>query len=94
MERKAKDAIHDLENAIAEEPKFPLAHYFLGVAYRATGSPKMAKEEFTTALQLMPGLYKARLALAEIHMGFGDIQLAQEEVDKYGFQIIQFEPKE
>ena len=58
-------AIEDLEFACKKDP-FPVAYYFLGIAYKEKGWPDKAKAVFKKALEIKPDYADAAKALADI----------------------------
>jgi tetratricopeptide (TPR) repeat protein len=78
------ESIHELKAILALDPRSAEAHFLLGVAYRAAGSPDMmaeAKAELRQALALDPGLVPARLHLAQAYLDFGQPKRAREELE-------------
>lgn len=45
----------------------PSAHYHLGLAFKATNQFKEAEQAFSVAMQIAPGMSKAKLALIELY---------------------------
>ncbi len=81
-ENKVNEAIEDLKLSTEREPNFPLSHYYLGIAYQASGNIQTAKSELSDALKLAPDLDGARLALATLHFGYRDYKLALQEAQR------------
>lgn len=81
-ENKVNEAIEDLKLSTEREPNFPLSHYYLGLAYQASGNTQTAKSELSDALKLAPDLDGARLALATLHFDYRDYKLALQEAQK------------
>ena len=81
-ENKINDAIEDIKSSVKDEPDLANAHYYLGLAYQASGNLRTAKSELSEAIKLNPNLDGARLALSTIYVGFRDYELAQTEIQK------------
>nr|MBF0221280.1 tetratricopeptide repeat protein [Desulfobulbaceae bacterium] len=59
-------AVSMFSEAVKKEPKFPLSHYLLSVAYLAGGHQSLARQNATKALSLDPNFTDAELLLANI----------------------------
>ena len=76
---KVDEAISLLQGVVKDEPKFALAHHFLGVAFMQKHQAVQARGAFTEAVKLNPNLPEARTALAGIHLAEGSLDLAIEQ---------------
>jgi len=75
----ADDAIYLLQGVIKDEPKFALAHYFLGVAFLQKRQLAQARGAFAEAVKLNPNESKSRTALAQLYLAEGSADLAIEQ---------------
>ena len=66
-------AADDLEAAIDIQPNFSEAHYWLGRAYLAQGSPRTAREQFAEAITQRGGNFPD----ARFYQGVSEEQLGQ-----------------
>lgn len=62
-EKRYQDAIDNLLNAVAAEPKDFSLHFNLALAYSLMGKDPEAIPEYKKALEMKPGLYQAELNL-------------------------------
>lgn len=77
------EAIRELHQILAADPRSAEAHLLLGIAYRSQGSPEMMGEsvaEFRQAIALNPSLAPARLYLAYVYVDLGRPERAREEL--------------
>ena len=77
--RNTDDAMSLLQGVIKDEPQFPGAHHFLGVAYLQKRQPVQARASFTEAIKYNPGLIESRMALAQLYLAEGSADLALEQ---------------
>ena len=77
--RTPDEAIPILQGVIKDEPQFPGAHHFLGVAYLQKRQPVQARASFTDAIKYNPGLTESRMALAQLYLAEGSADLALEQ---------------
>ena len=64
---------------VKDEPKFALAHHFLGVAFLQKRPTGQARGAFTEAVKLNPNLPESRTALAQMYLAEGSADLAIEQ---------------
>ena len=77
------EAIRQLKAILAADPGLPEGHMFLGIAYRAQGSPELMGEavaELRQALALNPSLALARMTLAHVYLDLARADRAREEL--------------
>jgi cytochrome c-type biogenesis protein CcmH/NrfG len=77
------EAIRQLKAILAADPKLAAGHMFLGIAYRAQGSPELMGEavaELRQALALNPSLALARMTLAHVYLDLARADRAREEL--------------
>ena len=77
------EAIRQLKAILAADPGLPDGHMFLGIAYRAQGSPELMGEavaELRQALALNPSLALARMTLAHVYLDLARADRAREEL--------------
>jgi cytochrome c-type biogenesis protein CcmH/NrfG len=77
------EAIRQLKAILAADPGLAEGHMFLGIAYRAQGSPELMGEavaELRQALALNPSLALARMTLARIYLDLARADRAREEL--------------
>jgi tetratricopeptide (TPR) repeat protein len=77
------EAIRQLKAVLATDPGLAEAHMFLGIAYRAQGSPDLIGEavaELRQALALNPTLALARMTLAHVYLDLARADRAREEL--------------
>ena len=84
---KQQESILVLQNAVKDAPESAQGHYYLGVAYRQTGSLGQADSEFHEALKVSPGFPLALEGLATLNLAQNrpaDAQVyAKELVEKF-----------
>lgn len=66
-------------STVREMPRSPIAHYYLGNAYRKNGKVSEAIAEFRTSVSLNPGFPHSRLALASLFQEMGMLDDATRE---------------
>jgi tetratricopeptide (TPR) repeat protein len=77
------EAIRELKAILAADPSLAEGHMFLGIAYRAQGSPELIGEavaELRQALALNPSLALARMTLAHVYLDLARADRAREEL--------------
>jgi len=79
INRNADVAIPVLQGVIKDEPQFPAAHHFLGVAFLQKRQPGQARGAFAEAVKLNPNSAESRTALAQIYLAEGSVDLAIEQ---------------
>jgi tetratricopeptide (TPR) repeat protein len=62
----------ELTQVIQEFPKYPLAHFNLGVLYEETGRLEEAQAAYTEEVANYPGEFKARFNLGKLLFKLGD----------------------
>jgi tetratricopeptide (TPR) repeat protein len=73
------EAISLLQGVVKDEPKFALAHHFLGIAFLQKRQTAQARGAFAEAVKLNPNLTESRTALAQIYLLEGSADLAIEQ---------------
>jgi Tfp pilus assembly protein PilF len=68
----AAEALDQLRTAIKNEPDNALAHYYLGLAFNATGDSGQAETEWRQTARLNPKFVEAQSALAAVALRKGD----------------------
>ena len=76
---KADEAIPILQGVLKDNPQFPGAHYFLGIAYLQKHQLHQARAAISDAIQFNPQFGEARTALAQIYLEEGSVDLALEQ---------------
>jgi tetratricopeptide (TPR) repeat protein len=71
-QHKYREATSAFEQAIAQQPNFAPAHFYLGFALGQSGQNQRAIAEFQTSLQLDPGLKDAILNIGSNYQSLGD----------------------
>jgi tetratricopeptide (TPR) repeat protein len=80
---RIKEAIQELNEILAIDPKSAHAHFLLGLAYRRLGAPETMGEvsaELRQALALDPSLLPARFYLAQAYLEMGRAERARAEL--------------
>jgi tetratricopeptide (TPR) repeat protein len=77
-----EDARPMLERLVKINPKSPMAHVDLGIAYTETGRTQDALEEFKTAIALKPDDVNAHWRLGRLYRSMGKTVEAKTEFDK------------
>lgn len=75
-------ALSQFQTILEHEPKQPLAHYFLALAYLAGGQSKLGEKSLIQALSLNPDFTDAELTLASVHYKSGNHDLALEHAER------------
>ncbi|MFP7753812.1 tetratricopeptide repeat protein [Thermodesulfobacteriota bacterium B35] len=75
-------AASQFELALEKEPRLPLAHYFLALAYLANGQNCLGQQSLIKALNLNPNFTAAELTLADTYYKTGNYDLALEHVSR------------
>jgi tetratricopeptide (TPR) repeat protein len=70
-ERHFVAAIDALNRALAQDDKFPEAHYLLGLCLRDTQQPEAARKALERATELQPTLFHAHEELADLYRALG-----------------------
>ena len=78
------EAIAMFREAVAGRPKEPALHFNLGLALDRAGRGPEAEQEYRRAVDLDPGAVGARMALAKILLGRGDVAAALEQTAAAG----------
>jgi tetratricopeptide (TPR) repeat protein len=73
----AEPMLHDI---LAENPKYPLAHFHLGLLYEELGQPVAAREAYEKELELYPQSVVSRFNLGNLHLRTGDTAAAEREM--------------
>lgn len=73
-------AASQFELALEKEPRLPLAHYFLGLTYLASGQNNLGQTSLIKCLTLNPYFTEAELTLADYYYKTEDYDLAIEHV--------------
>ena len=75
----ADEAISVLQGVVKDEPRFAVAHHFLGVAFMRKRQIIQARGAFTEAVKVNPTLPESRTALAELYLAEDSADLALEQ---------------
>ncbi len=81
---RINEAIRELKEILALDPRLAEAHLLLGIAYRVQGSPDLVGEavaELRQALALNPRFVQARFYLAHVYLDLGRAARAREELE-------------
>jgi tetratricopeptide (TPR) repeat protein len=78
LQQKYADAIPVLEGVAKNEADNAAAHYTLGIALNAKGETGRAEQEWRQAAQLAPQMNDAQLALAQVALRKGDLDLLEQ----------------
>ncbi|MGH9309348.1 MAG: tetratricopeptide repeat protein [Vicinamibacterales bacterium] len=81
---RAEDAVRELKEVLAQDPRSAQAHFLLGVAYGRLADPDLMGEaaaEFRQALDLEPALVQARYYLAQVYLDMGRAERARSEME-------------
>jgi arylsulfatase A-like enzyme/tetratricopeptide (TPR) repeat protein len=78
-----------LDEVIRDTPKFPLAHFNLGLLYEEQGRAEAARAEYATEVANYPGEFKARFNLGKILFKLGDRADSLEQMRK----VVEIAPK-
>lgn len=76
---KTDEAIPVLQGVLKDNPQFPGAHYFLGLAYLQKHQLPQARAAMADAVKSNPQFGEAHTALAQIHLEEGSVDLAIEQ---------------
>jgi tetratricopeptide (TPR) repeat protein len=79
--KKYKEAAALCQSIIEDQPRHSEAHYYRGVAYLRQNQITKAKVSLVKSVDYNPGNFRARLILAEIHVGEGAPDLALEQIE-------------
>src|SRR5208282_2026259 len=75
---RAEPAIDQFKQALALEPRLPLAHYHLGFAYHSQGDQGAALEEFEKEIKITPAFYDSYWLGGNIELDRGDLKRAED----------------
>jgi tetratricopeptide (TPR) repeat protein len=81
---RPEEAVRELKDILAVDPRSAEGHLLLGIAYRTVGSPDLMGEavaELRQALELNPAFVPARFYLAHIYLDLGRAARAREELE-------------
>jgi len=76
---QAEQALAILQPLSAEEPRSPVVHHFLGMAYAKKGDLPQAIQELNKAIEQAPNSIESHGALAAIYLSQGSADLAIEQ---------------
>jgi len=79
---KLQEAIAQFQTILELEPDIPLAHYFMGLAYLATGMNNLGQRSLTRCLSLNPHFTQAELVLADVYFKNKNYDLALEHAER------------
>jgi arylsulfatase A-like enzyme/tetratricopeptide (TPR) repeat protein len=79
-----------LKEIIAEHPRFPLAHFNLGLVYEEQGRPQDARAAYAAEVAAYPLHYKARFNLGKVLFQLGDRAGSLEQMR----EVIRLAPKQ
>jgi tetratricopeptide (TPR) repeat protein len=71
-------AVSQFQAVLGKEPKLPMAHYLLSLAYLAGGQSQQGQKSLVKCLTLNPDFSEAELTLADFYYKNGDYDLAME----------------
>jgi len=74
--------IEALQRSLELDPRQPLAHIALGLAFKEQKEYARAKDSLLASLQLLPGNVDALVALAEAEEALGELELAERRVER------------
>jgi cellulose synthase operon protein C len=75
-------AISQFQMVLEHEPKLPLAHYYLGLAYLAGGQSKLGEKSLIKSLTLNPDFGEAELTLADSYYKNSNYDLALKHAER------------
>ncbi len=81
QQRRLNDAIAAYARAIGREPRYPDAHFNLGLALREKGDDVAAAASFRKALEIQPAHVDAKAALSQLHLESGNAHHARGALD-------------
>ncbi len=81
-ERRFQEATDAFNQVVKDQPKMPMAYYYLGKTYQITGDINAAKEAYATAVDQAPELVPPRVALAQLRLREGNLDEVRAHVDK------------
>jgi Tfp pilus assembly protein PilF len=78
-EERFREAMVELRNVLARDPRNAYAYYFLGIAFFEIGEVESARDAYAACLKLAPGHLGARVALVHVLRILGDTKGAIRE---------------
>ncbi|MGO9273388.1 MAG: tetratricopeptide repeat protein [Terriglobia bacterium] len=75
---RTEPAIDQFKQALALEPRLPLAHYHLGFAYHSQGDQGAALGEFEKEIKITPAFYDSYWLGGNIQLDRGDLKRAED----------------
>ena len=88
--RRFDEAEAELKGIISEHPKFPLAHFNLGLLYEEEGRFADARSAYTAEVDLHPNTVAARFNLANLLLRNGEVREAEDQLR----QLLKADPEE
>jgi predicted Zn-dependent protease len=79
-----------LRDVIKEYPKFPFAHFTLGLLYEEEGRPQDARSAYAAEVAAYPGQFKARFNLGKVLFQVGDRAGSLEQMR----EVVRIAPKQ
>ncbi len=80
--QRADEARRELERAVALDPGYDPAHFYLGELERAAGNTAAARSRYERVLELRAEYVPAREALAQLSLAAGDLEAALAEYER------------
>jgi tetratricopeptide (TPR) repeat protein len=88
-EKKLDEALAQAQKAVKASPRFAPAHYLLGTALAARNDTTNALKAFNDVLAINPRAFLAQLALAEMNLSLGRLDVALD----FAEQAVKTEPR-
>lgn len=80
-EGRSQDGLDAFTQVLKEQPKLPIAHFYLGRAHQLMGNAGAARDAYQAAIELDPDLVPARVELARLRLREGRLDEARTDID-------------
>jgi Tfp pilus assembly protein PilF len=81
LRKEFPSALERFDLVVRENPRNPMAYYFRALSQIGKGENKLAERDLLKAVELNPGLFDAKLILADIYLRGRNQELARQQIE-------------